>query len=173
MMKRNSLIGMLRTNQQESAPKSRMCWEGGGPCDAYRGRVRTLVVQPANVKRETFFRNKRSACHKDARRPVTNAMKQAAYSLLTLYPIRFLAIMDTPALLRNTTGVTDRPLTPFCTHRKNSGQHGWVLPGLSFPLYSLVRSRLGEGRIRSLFRFEFQFRDCCVSGVLGSPRGCG
>ncbi len=77
-------------------------------------------------------------------------MKQTSDSLLTLFPIPFNAISDTPAFPRDKAGVDNRHCTPFTVHRENSRQRRTILQGLSCPPRSLVRCRLGEGRIRSL-----------------------
>jgi flagellar basal body P-ring formation protein FlgA len=76
-------------------------------------------------------------------------MKQVSNSLLTLYPIHF-KLPEAPAIPRDIAGVNGRHLTPFFVHRRNAGEQSCILPDLSCPPRCNVRSRLGEGRIRSL-----------------------
>ncbi len=75
-------------------------------------------------------------------------MKQTSDSLLTLCQIPFKAISSAPELPRDKAGANNRNRTPFIVNREISKR--CVLLGLSSPLHSLVRYRLGEGRIRSL-----------------------
>jgi flagellar basal body P-ring formation protein FlgA len=77
-------------------------------------------------------------------------MKQASNSLLTFYPILFTANSAVPALPRGKAGMNLRHLTPFNIYWKILGQFCSILPDLSCSLRSIVRSWLGEGRIRSL-----------------------
>jgi flagellar basal body P-ring formation protein FlgA len=78
-------------------------------------------------------------------------MKQVSNSLLTLSSTPFNAITGAPVFPRDMAGAVNRNLTPFYVHRENMLQSYSVLLGLSCPPRSLVRSRLGEGRIRNLF----------------------
>lgn len=75
-------------------------------------------------------------------------MKQVSDSLLTRCPI--LKLPDASAFPRDTAGANGRHFTPFFVHRWDAGILSCILPGLSCPPRSYVRSRLGEGRIRSL-----------------------
>jgi flagella basal body P-ring formation protein FlgA len=79
-------------------------------------------------------------------------MKQALNSLLTLYQIPFNAAGDTRMLPREKPGLPFRNLTPFNVHRENLSCAFSTLPGVSIPPRSIVRSRLGEGRIQSLLQ---------------------
>jgi flagella basal body P-ring formation protein FlgA len=102
-------------------------------------------------------------------------MKQASDSLLTLCSIPFKAIAGVPALPREKTGANHRHLTPFCNHREISPQSLSVLPGMSCPPRSFVRSRLGEERIRSLLHgICLLWLAVCLTGpffwtVFGAP----
>jgi flagella basal body P-ring formation protein FlgA len=79
-------------------------------------------------------------------------MKQASNSLLTLCPIPFKAKSHIPALLRDGVQVVGRLFTPFYVCREGFLKKIYfsVLLDSSCPPRSFVRSRLGEGRIRSL-----------------------
>jgi flagella basal body P-ring formation protein FlgA len=91
-------------------------------------------------------------------------VKQASNSLLTLFPILFNAITSAPVVPRVKTGVDHRLLTPFYVRRDGMPYWFSLFLGLSCSPRSLVRFRLGEGRIRSLLRGI-----CCVllAGCLG------
>ena len=93
-------------------------------------------------------------------------MKQASDSLLTLCLIPF-KLPVAPAFPRDTAGAKGCHLTPFFVLRGNSGNFSWIAPGLSCPPRSIVRSRLGEGRIRSLLR-SIWFALSTVWMILGS-----
>ena len=93
-------------------------------------------------------------------------MKQASDSLLTLCLIPF-KLPDPPAFPRDTAGALGRHLTPFFVHRVSSRTHSCIPPSLSCPPRSIVRSRLGEGRIRSLLR-SIGFILSTVWTILGS-----
>lgn len=93
-------------------------------------------------------------------------MKQASDSLLTLCLIPF-KLPDPPAFPRDTAGALGRHLTPFFVHRVDSRTHSCIPPNLSCPPRSIVRSRLGEGRIRSLLR-SIGFILSTVWTILGS-----
>ncbi len=77
-------------------------------------------------------------------------MKQAPYSLLTLCPNSFMATQDAPVFLDDNSRANRRHLTPFHVHWESFQKWYSVLPGWPCPPRSYVRSRLGEGRIRSL-----------------------
>jgi flagellar basal body P-ring formation protein FlgA len=77
-------------------------------------------------------------------------MKQASNSLLTLCQFPFKAIPIVPAFPRDKAGANGRHLTPFYVHRGNSQMGRQISLGWSCSPRSNVRSRLGEGRIRSL-----------------------
>jgi flagellar basal body P-ring formation protein FlgA len=77
-------------------------------------------------------------------------MKQASYSLLTLCPIPFKAKLCMPALFRDRAWAASRLFTPFHICRKSFLKTRFSVLLASCPLRSFVRSRLGEGRIRSL-----------------------
>jgi flagella basal body P-ring formation protein FlgA len=92
-------------------------------------------------------------------------MKQASDSLLTLCSIPFKAIACIPALPREDTGTNHRHLTPFCNHREISAHRFCILPGMSCPPRSFVRSRWGEERIRSLLHgICLLWMAVCVTG---------
>jgi flagellar basal body P-ring formation protein FlgA len=79
-------------------------------------------------------------------------MKQASNSLLTLCPIPFKAKACISALLRDEVQIADRLFTPFHVCREGFLKKSIfsVLLDSSCPPRSFIRSRLGEGRIRSL-----------------------
>jgi flagellar basal body P-ring formation protein FlgA len=76
-------------------------------------------------------------------------MKQVSNSLLTLCLNPFSSIPEVEAP-RKSALTTGRHLTPFFVHQGNKRGYRSILLSLSCPPRSLVRSRLGEGRIRSL-----------------------
>jgi flagellar basal body P-ring formation protein FlgA len=76
-------------------------------------------------------------------------MKQVSNSLLTLCLNPFSSIPEAEAP-RKTALANGRHLTPFFVHQGNKREHRSILLSLSCSPRSLVRSRLGEGRIRSL-----------------------
>ena len=84
-------------------------------------------------------------------------MKQVSNSLLTLGSTPFNAIEVASAIPRDMAGANNRDLTPFYLHRGNVNHPGFILLGLSCPPRSLVRSRLGEGRIRNLLQTAYCF----------------
>ena len=77
-------------------------------------------------------------------------MKQASHSLLTLCPISIMAMHNAPILIRDDMGADNRYLTPFHVHQENLRNYDSALLGWPCLPRSSVRSRLGEGRIRSL-----------------------
>jgi flagella basal body P-ring formation protein FlgA len=77
-------------------------------------------------------------------------MKQVSNSLLTLLSIPFKTLPYALAPRENANSC-GRHLTPFFAYRENAGECCFCRPGLSCPPRSLVRIRLGEGRIRNLF----------------------
>jgi flagella basal body P-ring formation protein FlgA len=77
-------------------------------------------------------------------------MKQVSNSLLTLLSIPFKKLPYALAPRENAFA-DGRHLTPFFAYPENACKCGSFLRGLSCPPRSLVRSRLGEGRIRNLF----------------------
>jgi flagellar basal body P-ring formation protein FlgA len=76
-------------------------------------------------------------------------MKQVSNSLLTLclHPFSSIPEVEIP---RDRTFATGRHLTPFFVHQGNKQNYRSILLSLSCSPRSLVRSWLGEGRIRSL-----------------------
>jgi flagella basal body P-ring formation protein FlgA len=76
-------------------------------------------------------------------------MKQVSNSLLTLCLIPFNK-MPGAGLPRDNTYAAGRHLTPFFVHQGNLLKYRSILLSLSCPPRSLVRSRMGEGRIRNL-----------------------
>jgi flagella basal body P-ring formation protein FlgA len=89
-------------------------------------------------------------------------MKQASDSLLTLHPFCFTATAHVRALPRDGAWVDGRLLTPFRINRENIAKRRRVLLVLSRPLLNMFRSRLGEGRIRSLLALPFTLIACCT-----------
>jgi flagella basal body P-ring formation protein FlgA len=77
-------------------------------------------------------------------------MKQASNSLLTFYPILFKAKPRIPAFPRDEARVAGRLFTPFRICQKMFLRISFSFLLESSSLRSLVRFRLGEGRIRSL-----------------------
>jgi flagella basal body P-ring formation protein FlgA len=97
-------------------------------------------------------------------------MKQASNSLLTLYPIPFKAKPRIPAFPRDEARVAGRLFTPFrMCQEKLSGTNCTFFLELSCLLRSLVRLRLGEGRIRGLLHticlISFAASLCPVKGA--------
>jgi flagella basal body P-ring formation protein FlgA len=76
-------------------------------------------------------------------------MKQVSNSLLTLCINPFSSNPDVEAP-RKTASAAGRHLTPFFVHQGSKRGYRSILLNLSCPPRSLVRYRLGEGRIRSL-----------------------
>ena len=77
-------------------------------------------------------------------------MKQVSNSLLTFYPVRSTAIESANGFPRDEVCATGRLLTPFHIHREEKQTLWFILPGRSCPPRSIIHTRLGEGRIRSL-----------------------
>ena len=98
-------------------------------------------------------------------------MKRALNSLLTLYQIPFNAAGNIRILPREKSGLTFRDLTPFNVHRENLLYAFSTLPGVSIPPRSIVRSRLGEGRIQSLLR-KSAFLCFAISVAILTVRTC-
>jgi flagellar basal body P-ring formation protein FlgA len=76
-------------------------------------------------------------------------MKQVSNSLLTLCINPFSSIPEAEAP-RDRALTTGRHLTPFFVHQGNKRESRSILLIMSCPPRNLVRSRMGEGRIRSL-----------------------
>jgi len=97
-------------------------------------------------------------------------VKQALDSLLTLNPISCNAILGAPALPLEKAGAIRRTRTLFNTRRERLQQLSSHLPGMRYPLQNQIRSRLGEGRIRSLFhlKWEVEYRWLFPAEVLSS-----
>jgi flagellar basal body P-ring formation protein FlgA len=99
-------------------------------------------------------------------------MKQASNSLLILNSTPFNALLGFSSLPRDNSERQTRHLTPFIIRRENRRNHHSVLLVSCLPR-SIVRSRLGEGRIRSLFQRLAGFFLCfclCFPLAMGSPK---
>jgi len=77
-------------------------------------------------------------------------MKQVSNSLLTLYPVRSTATRFATGSPRDEACETGRILTPFRVHREEKQPLCTILPVRSCSPRSIIHTRLGEGRIRSL-----------------------
>jgi len=98
-------------------------------------------------------------------------MKQASNSLLILHSIPFMAMLGLPSLPRDNSERQTRRLIPFIIRRESRRHHRSVLQVSCSPR-SLVRSRLGEERIRSLFQglFGLLLSFCLAAPLaIGSP----
>ena len=105
-------------------------------------------------------------------------MKQALDSLLTFNQISLSAILDSPVLPRVKVGTIRRILTPINTCRERLLLLSVHSPVMLYPLHSLVRSRLGEGRIRSLLHricllCDYGLRCGFISGHHGNSASRG